>query len=271
MSADLMASLTRRAGHRMRVVSTDDRAEVTIFRADDPEFPFVAAWDVQKAATAKLLGKDTWKQYQGQMLRARAISECVRMACPEVLHGCIYTPEEIGANVDAEGVPMDAPVQPLRSVPTQRDNSAPAASSVVVDAECMVSHPEALAVALKAQAATTMDGWREAWKAADSAKLLDAIIEAPDTQDWETLREYLTRRGTELKQPAPARTQPGVVDAEVVVDDRAAALDDLRAAAIEADIADTLAQDFAGSYGIPIEQGTTQQYQQMANLLRGAA
>ncbi|MFB7313013.1 hypothetical protein [Streptomyces sp. NPDC056192] len=117
-SADLMAALTRRAGHRMRMTSTDDRAEVTIYRSDDPDFPFTSTWDTAKATRAKLLNKDTWRQYPAAMLRARAISECVRMACPEVLHGAIYTPEEIGAAVDADGVPLDAPVpQPRPSAP----------------------------------------------------------------------------------------------------------------------------------------------------------
>src|SRR5690606_30817609 len=46
-SADLMASLTRRAGHRMRITSTDERAEVVIVRADDPEFEFRVEWTMQ--------------------------------------------------------------------------------------------------------------------------------------------------------------------------------------------------------------------------------
>ncbi|BCK73980.1 hypothetical protein Srufu_079330 (plasmid) [Streptomyces libani subsp. rufus] len=111
MSADLMASLTRRAGHRMRVSGDETRAHVVIFRADDPEFPFEITWTMDRARQAKLTGKDTWQQYPAAMLRARAISECVRMACPEVLHGAIYTPEERGVAIDEDGAPLDAPAQ----------------------------------------------------------------------------------------------------------------------------------------------------------------
>ncbi|MFI7096805.1 recombinase RecT [Streptomyces lydicus] len=111
MSADLMASLCRRAGHRMRVSGDETNAKVVIFRADDPEFPFEVSWTMDRAKQAQLTSKDTWKQYPAAMLRARAISECVRMACPEVLHGAIYTPEERGAAIDEDGLPVDAPVQ----------------------------------------------------------------------------------------------------------------------------------------------------------------
>ena len=112
MSADLMASLTRRAGHRMRVSGDETNAKVVIFRADDPEFPFEVTWTMERAKQAQLTNKDTWKQYPAAMLRARAISECVRMACPEVLHGAIYTPEERGAAIDEDGVPLENSPRP---------------------------------------------------------------------------------------------------------------------------------------------------------------
>src|SRR5207342_2606352 len=57
-----------------------------------------------------------WEKYPRAMLRSRAVAEAVRTVCPEVLHGAIYTPEELGAYVDQEGNPIDAPVQPLRVV-----------------------------------------------------------------------------------------------------------------------------------------------------------
>ncbi|MFD7922577.1 recombinase RecT [Streptomyces sp. NPDC059740] len=135
MSADLMASLCRRAGHRMRVSGDETHAKVVIFRADDPEFPFEVTWSMDRARQAQLTGKDTWKQYPAAMLRARAISECVRMACPEVLHGAIYTPEERGAAIDEDGLPVDGsvsvtqvpascPAAPQRPAPEPADNEA---------------------------------------------------------------------------------------------------------------------------------------------------
>lgn len=128
MSADLMASLTRRAGHRMRVSGNETNAKVVIFRADDPEFAFEVTWTMERARQAQLTGKDTWKQYPAAMLRARAISECVRMACPEVLHGAIYTPEERGAAIDEDGMPVDGqPAQQVQYTVTQERPTAPPA------------------------------------------------------------------------------------------------------------------------------------------------
>lgn len=51
-------------------------------------------WSMKMANGAGLTGKDTWKKYPRQMLRARVISEGVRTVYPAVCVG-VYTPEEI--------------------------------------------------------------------------------------------------------------------------------------------------------------------------------
>jgi len=51
-------------------------------------------WDLARAKAADLGGKDNWKKYPRQMLRARVISEGVRATFPAVLQG-MYTPEEV--------------------------------------------------------------------------------------------------------------------------------------------------------------------------------
>lgn len=51
-------------------------------------------WTIERARTAGLAGKETWKQYPRAMLRARVISEGIRTVYPGVLSG-MYTPEEI--------------------------------------------------------------------------------------------------------------------------------------------------------------------------------
>jgi hypothetical protein len=63
-------------------------------------------WDMARAKTAGLGGKDNWRSYPRQMLRARVISEGVRATFPAVLNG-MYTPEEVGE--------FEAP-RPVRSV-----------------------------------------------------------------------------------------------------------------------------------------------------------
>lgn len=103
-NADLMAAMVRTHGHKLRVVGDDTYAEVQLIRHDDPDFTFVAHWDINKAKKAGLWGnKGPWTNYPAAMLRARAISEVVRMGAQDVMAGAIYTPEELGAEVDGEG------------------------------------------------------------------------------------------------------------------------------------------------------------------------
>jgi len=106
-SADLIAGLVRRAGHKLRVWGDDREAHAQIIRCDDPSFDgFHVVWTMDRAKAAGLTGKAVWRQYPSAMLRSRAITEVARMACSEALHGVIYTPEELGASVDEDGAPV---------------------------------------------------------------------------------------------------------------------------------------------------------------------
>lgn len=107
-SANFMLAQARTAGHRVRILSERDRCNVSIRRHGDPDDETTIEWTLDDAYTARLLPAEPeshWARYPRAMLRSRAIAEAVRTACPEVLHGVIYTPEECGASVDAEGNP----------------------------------------------------------------------------------------------------------------------------------------------------------------------
>jgi hypothetical protein len=106
-SADLIAALVRRAGHKLRVWGDDKEAHAQVIRSDDPQFDgFHCVWTLDRAKAAGLASKSVWRSFPGAMLRARAITEVARMACSEALHGVIYTPEEVGAAVDGDGDPV---------------------------------------------------------------------------------------------------------------------------------------------------------------------
>jgi hypothetical protein len=98
-SAQLVNALVRRAGHRLQVRGDANSATCRIIRNDDP-FVFEATWDMDRAKTAGVLSNPVWKSYPQAMLKARAITECARDACPEVLAGIAYTAEEIGGEVE---------------------------------------------------------------------------------------------------------------------------------------------------------------------------
>jgi hypothetical protein len=132
-SAGLISALVRDAGHKLRVwVERDQngqavKAVATIHRRDDAEFEFRAEWTMQRAVAAGLAGKQVWKNYPEAMLKARAISEVAREACEEALRGVGYTPEELGAEVNADGsvVVTTAAVRPNAPGQTIRGAVAP--------------------------------------------------------------------------------------------------------------------------------------------------
>ena len=80
-------------------------------------------WDMARAKAAGLGGKDNWKSYPRQMLRARVISEGVRATFPAVLNG-MYTPEEVQEFDPARPV-RSAKVEPVVEVKAEPVTEAP--------------------------------------------------------------------------------------------------------------------------------------------------
>lgn len=265
-SADLIAGLVRRAGHKLRVNGDDRRAVAQIVRADDPDFTFEAVWTIERAQNAKLTGKDTWKSFPAAMLKARAITEVARAACSEILQGTIYTPEELGAIVNQDGEPVEASVTQLRRVdPSEPDQWATPAA--VVAAAVADLPPESLTPAGR-------DYLHEAMKATDAATVrliwTDAKAEGARPEYLAQIAEVGKQKATAEAQPAAAAPEPEVVDAELVPDDAAAAEQQLRTTAARVGL-DTLDADFEQSYGLPIAQAGVQQLTEMNQLLTGSA
>lgn len=118
-SAQLIGGLVRRAGHKLRVESSDTRAVAIVIRADDPEYEFRVEWTMERAKKAGLGTRGPWLQYPAAMLAARAITEVARMAAPECLFGVIYTPEELGAETNEDGQAVQVPTfddEPIEAV-----------------------------------------------------------------------------------------------------------------------------------------------------------
>lgn len=140
-SAQLIGGLVRRAGHKLRV--TFDRqkfvAIAQVTRHDDPEFLFESVWSMERAKAAGLANKNVWKQYPDAMLKARAITEVARDACSEALFGVIYTPEELGldVNIDADDatVPASGPKRIEVQVPPLTRNADAIDAEIVELAE----------------------------------------------------------------------------------------------------------------------------------------
>jgi hypothetical protein len=143
-SADLIAGLVRRAGHKLRVTATDTEATAELIRSDDPDFTYTATWTIAKAKAAGLTSNQTWSKFPSAMLRSRAITEVARQGASDALYGVIYTPEELGADVDQEGKPVvhGGPiVEPKRSGVERLT----AALEEPVEAEIVDDQPELIA------------------------------------------------------------------------------------------------------------------------------
>ncbi len=80
-------------GGKVRWHQLDDRmADATFSHPQGGEVRIT--WDIPRAQLAGLSGKDNYKKFPRQMLRARCISEGVRTVCPMATSG-MYVPEEV--------------------------------------------------------------------------------------------------------------------------------------------------------------------------------
>jgi hypothetical protein len=107
LKAEAMLARFQQAGGKVKWTELSDTRVAAIFSHSQCE-PVEIDWDMQRARMAGLGGKDMWKKFPRQMLRARVISEGVRTAYPGALGG-MYAPEEV---IDFE--PARTPPNPAR-------------------------------------------------------------------------------------------------------------------------------------------------------------
>lgn len=107
------------------------RAEWHAIRADDPTILHSSVFTAEDAARPEgknaLLGKDNWKNYPQRMLSWRALGYLLDDVFPEVGTG-IYSPDELGAVTDEDGVPVIDVVgtaSPIRGTSAPRGHNAP--------------------------------------------------------------------------------------------------------------------------------------------------
>ena len=188
-SADLIAAMVRKAGHKLRLSGDDKHATAQIIRADDPDYTYEATWDETKARQAGLWGSGNWKTYPAAMLRARAITEVARMGASDALYGVVYTPEELGAKVDEDGDVVGLDVKPPE--PVQQAVAAPVQAPRDWETEV--------------DAVTTTDVLRDLWKAA---------VKTGDLTKGSDLEAYFKMRAAVLE--AAQQSTEDVEEAEVV-------------------------------------------------------
>jgi len=99
LEVNLMRAIIDASGQcvEKKITESDGLCRVYTKRKDGQEF--TSLFTIQDARTAGLMTKDNWKSYPKDMLRARAEAINYRQQFSHLLHGLVYTPEELGAPV----------------------------------------------------------------------------------------------------------------------------------------------------------------------------
>lgn len=104
LGANLLATLVKNdPRYDYRVEQCDNNACVLTWY-ENGEVVGTSSFTLEEAKVAGLAGKDNWKKYTSDMLFARAITRGQKRFAPGVGGGApIYTPDELGADVDEDG------------------------------------------------------------------------------------------------------------------------------------------------------------------------
>lgn len=110
LKSDAMLARFQAAGGRMTMIDYTD-AKVSAEFTHPQGGTVTIDWDIERAKRAGLAGKDNYKNYPRQMLRARVISEGIRTVFPGATQG-LLTPEEAA---DAPSVEAERDVTPAKA------------------------------------------------------------------------------------------------------------------------------------------------------------
>ena len=131
LKAEAMLGRFQQSGGKVRWVKHEDDEVIAEF-THAASGTTTVSWNMARAKTAGVTGNDTWKKYPRQMLRARVISEGVRLSYP----GCIvgfYAPEEV-----MDFTPAPEPIRQKVETPAEVITE----DGEVIDAETVDVAPE---------------------------------------------------------------------------------------------------------------------------------
>ena len=107
LAANLMAAAVKRGNkYNYRVIEAND-AVCVLEWYEMGQVVGRSQYTIEEAQRAGLTSKDIWKKYTSDMLFARALSRGQKRFAPDIFEGAtVYTPEEMGVNVDNDGTPV---------------------------------------------------------------------------------------------------------------------------------------------------------------------
>ena len=174
LKADSILARFQQAGGSVRWIELSDTKAVAEF-SHPQGGKVIIDWDIERAKRAGLIGKDNWKNYPRQMLRARVISEGVRTIYPGVCVGS-YTVEEVQDLADTK----PAGEQEYTFV------DPPTLQATPQDTVQATQQAEQATTQTTVQAAPPNDGWDELALKNKAKELIrqKAIIEVTQKQLW---------------------------------------------------------------------------------------
>ena len=202
MRGRLALALIMRAGHKVSIVTLNEReAKIHIDRTDG-HASGSADWTVSEAVSAGLVAKQRspWANYPTDMLFWRALSRAARRFCADVMSG-FYLAEEI-ADLNAGYLAPDQPsVVPIDGLDLTSKVDVILSSIAKTDETGLVLD-EAGALTLADE--TTRAKLRNAWYQAGNGDLMDAIAYEHDGQAV-TLRTAIEALGETYTHAVKAR------------------------------------------------------------------
>lgn len=120
LSANLIAALVKRSGrYNYRVLEhTDTVCKIEYFEIMAGKWAMVGVSSFT-ADDARKAGTKNMDKFPRNMLFARAMSNGAKWYCADIFGGPVYTPEELGAQVNEDGDVIDTTASVVSSTPTQ--------------------------------------------------------------------------------------------------------------------------------------------------------
>lgn len=238
-SAALMSAVVRGAGHKLSLIESgtieggDYSVTGTLTRSDDPEHPFVSTWTPQRAARAGLCsyskGADDvwkvtarsqagkalpWESYTESLCKARVVSELGRDGAQDALMGIRYTPEELGAEVDAQGDVVTIPEARVEQAKPEPTAAPPARKRATRGAQ-----------GTKRQDTTSLTDDAPTSEATEPVEAVEATIEpdAPAAPAEPSSEPSVPAAGEEIAEPViepePGTEQPLTAEEQAEADE----------------------------------------------------
>ena len=206
LSANLMAAaIKRHPAYTFRV--KEHNAEVcTIDFLEDGEVIGTSSFSMDDAKAAGLAGSETYKKFPKNMLYARALSNGAKWYCPDVFGGAIYTPDELGEEIDPESGEILNPTAPTPN-PVAAEPEPVDAEVVGIDREFAVGIVEraaALSVLDKLPLAVGHVVGRDVIGEADPESAIDLLAAALTSAQAERVGVWLDGKAQAAAQEVTA-------------------------------------------------------------------